>query len=78
MVGCQNQYGNMADREHEGHPSLVISKITDLMSCGLSQMPNVVLINAGTNDCIQAVKRAKDNSICVHSTHQNASLTLHS
>ncbi|KAF2112802.1 hypothetical protein BDV96DRAFT_497426 [Lophiotrema nucula] len=60
MVGCQST-GSFNDRQHEGHPSKIISEITDLMSCGLNQKPNLVLINAGTNDCLQASQRASEN-----------------
>jgi hypothetical protein len=56
MVGSQST-GNFNDKQHEGHSGKVIGEITDLMDCGLNQKPNLVLINAGTNDCLQAVDR---------------------
>jgi lysophospholipase L1-like esterase len=56
MVGSQFT-GDFNDKQHEGHSGKVIEEITDLMGCGLSQKPNLVLINAGTNDCLQAVDR---------------------
>ena len=52
MIGCMST-GQMRDRQHEGHPGFLISQVADKVSCAIDQKPNVVLINAGTNDCLQ-------------------------
>ncbi|ORY14954.1 hypothetical protein BCR34DRAFT_598855 [Clohesyomyces aquaticus] len=46
MVGC-NSNGNFRDNQHEGYPPH-------------EWKPNVVLVNAGTNDAIQADQRGQD------------------
>ncbi|KAL1612344.1 hypothetical protein SLS60_000570 [Paraconiothyrium brasiliense] len=47
--------GNFADNENEGHPGLQIHAVHEVMNPVLSnQKPNLILLNAGTNDCVQA------------------------
>lgn len=60
MVGSQAS-GNFNNKQHEGHAGKVIGGIADSIGCGISQKPNLVLINAGTNDCLQAVARGGGN-----------------
>ncbi|KAJ5081566.1 hypothetical protein NUU61_009830 [Penicillium alfredii] len=50
MVGSKNN-GNMKDNDVEAHTGDVITKIQEAGQNSLSYKPNVVLINAGTNDC---------------------------
>ncbi|KAL1592781.1 hypothetical protein SLS60_011197 [Paraconiothyrium brasiliense] len=58
MVGCSATGNGFLDRQHEGHPSLVIQEIHDTwMPCGIRNKPNLILINAGTNDAIQGDDR---------------------
>ncbi|EPE24178.1 Integrin alpha N-terminal [Glarea lozoyensis ATCC 20868] len=52
MVGSK-QNGNMADRDNEGHPGWVTSEIHGAWTANKEMKPNVVLLNAGTNDCMQ-------------------------
>ncbi|KAM0322007.1 hypothetical protein ACHAQA_009749 [Verticillium albo-atrum] len=48
------QGGDMADGDVEGWPGYRISQVTEKARESLPDtLPNVVLINAGTNDCIQ-------------------------
>ncbi|KAF4944222.1 hypothetical protein FSARC_14725 [Fusarium sarcochroum] len=50
MVGSYS-YGEMADNNNEGWPGYVVSAIHDKAKASLPNMkPNLVLINAGTND----------------------------
>ena len=56
MVGCQST-GNFKDQQHEGHPGYVIQGVTSALDCSIGQKPNLVLINAGTNDCLQGDSR---------------------
>ncbi|KAJ4295166.1 Glucan endo-1,3-alpha-glucosidase agn1 [Kalmusia sp. IMI 367209] len=47
--------GDFADNENEGHPGYQIAAVQEAMDPVLNtQKPNLVLINAGTNDCTQA------------------------
>ncbi|KAK4461303.1 hypothetical protein QBC42DRAFT_330084 [Cladorrhinum samala] len=53
MVGSKRD-GGMADSDNEGHPGKVIAEVREAFDgSGSSLMPNLVLINAGTNDCIR-------------------------
>lgn len=52
MIGCQAT-GQMRDRQHEGHPGFLISEVAAKVECAIDQKPNLVLINAGTNDAIR-------------------------
>ncbi|KXJ87696.1 SGNH hydrolase-type esterase domain-containing protein [Microdochium bolleyi] len=52
MVGSQ-QSGDMEDKDNEGHPGFKITQVSTAADASIPQQPNVVLINAGTNDCIQ-------------------------
>ena len=44
--------GDFKDSQHEGHPGYVISAIRKKLQCSISTKPNLVLLNAGTNDCV--------------------------
>ena len=47
--------GLFADNQNEGHPGYVIDQVKSAMDPVLKdEKPNLVLINAGTNDCTQA------------------------
>jgi lysophospholipase L1-like esterase len=51
FVGSQ-QSGNMTDNQNEGWPGAIISEVFDRAKSSVpSMLPNLVLINAGTNDC---------------------------
>lgn len=57
MVGSRVN-GNFKDNQHEGHPGYQISQINALSKNSYTtRKPNLVLINAGTNDCVQADDR---------------------
>jgi lysophospholipase L1-like esterase len=53
MIGCVSS-GQMRDKQHEGHPGFLISEVASKVSCAIDQKPNLVLINAGTNDALRA------------------------
>ncbi|KAL5435439.1 hypothetical protein PMIN07_006470 [Paraphaeosphaeria minitans] len=53
MIGCVSS-GQMRDKQHEGHPGFLISEVATKVSCAIEQKPNLVLINAGTNDAMRA------------------------
>ncbi|PQE05900.1 carbohydrate esterase family 3 protein [Rutstroemia sp. NJR-2017a BVV2] len=44
------QAGNMTDNFNEGHPGAVIEQIAQYARLSLPELPNVVLLMAGTND----------------------------
>ncbi|KAL1599455.1 Glucan endo-1,3-alpha-glucosidase agn1 [Paraconiothyrium brasiliense] len=47
--------GNFADNQNEGHPGYQIAAVQQAMDPVMTQQqPNLVLLNAGTNDCTQA------------------------
>lgn len=48
-VGSQHS-GSMANNSNEGHPGAIITQIAQFAKSGLNQLPNIVLIMAGTND----------------------------
>ncbi|KAL2799684.1 SGNH hydrolase-type esterase domain-containing protein [Aspergillus keveii] len=50
MVGSQNS-GNMRDNDVEARPGNTIDQVRTATSPSLPCRPNIVLINAGTNDC---------------------------
>ncbi|KAK4167804.1 CE3 protein [Cladorrhinum sp. PSN259] len=50
MVGSKRN-GPMADNDNEGHPGRVITEVQDAFVKSKGLMPNLVLINVGTNDC---------------------------
>jgi len=52
MVGSQKS-GDMEDNDNEGHPGWRIAEVSSAADATIPEQPNVVLINAGTNDCIQ-------------------------
>ncbi|KAK8855247.1 carbohydrate esterase family 3 protein [Apiospora arundinis] len=54
MVGSKRD-GNMNDKDNEGHPGWVISQVTGAAKDNAHLRPNLVMINAGTNDCIQNI-----------------------
>lgn len=53
MIGCLAD-GQMRDRQHEGHRGFLISEVAAKVICAIDQKPNIVLINAGTNDALRA------------------------
>lgn len=54
MIGSKEN-GDFADNQNEGHPGYQIAAVMEAMDPVMSeQKPNLVLINAGTNDCTQA------------------------
>ncbi|KAL4869595.1 hypothetical protein BDV12DRAFT_196225 [Aspergillus spectabilis] len=50
MVGSRSN-GDMADNDVEGTSGHVIDQVSSVAANSLIYKPNVVLINAGTNDC---------------------------
>ena len=52
LIGSQH-YGSMTDNANEGHSGYRIDQIADIANLSLKANPNVVLLHAGTNDCIQ-------------------------
>jgi len=48
-IGSQRS-GNMADNYNEGHPGALIDEIATYANLSLWEMPNIVLVMAGTND----------------------------
>ncbi|KAL1608357.1 hypothetical protein SLS60_003298 [Paraconiothyrium brasiliense] len=53
MIGCVSS-GQMRDKQHEGHRGFLITEVAAKVSCAIDQKPNLVLINAGTNDALRA------------------------
>ncbi|KAK8030952.1 SGNH hydrolase-type esterase domain-containing protein [Apiospora arundinis] len=60
MVGCKRD-GNMTDNNNEGYPGYTIDQVHGKFTGAKSLKPNVVLLNAGTNDCAQNIDTAKAN-----------------
>ncbi|PQE03109.1 Lipase GDSL protein [Rutstroemia sp. NJR-2017a BVV2] len=54
MVGSK-QNGDMADQDNEGHPGWTIDQVHNAFTTSKWMMPNLVLINAGLNDCVQGI-----------------------
>ncbi|CZR48139.1 uncharacterized protein FPRO_12749 [Fusarium proliferatum ET1] len=54
MVGSK-QNGDMTDRDNEGWPGYVIDQVHNEFRKSMWMKPNLVLINAGTNDCNQKI-----------------------
>ncbi|KPM46037.1 hypothetical protein AK830_g415 [Neonectria ditissima] len=52
MVGSLHS-GKMKDKDHEAVPGDKINQVCDRLKNSLSYKPNIVIINAGTNDAIQ-------------------------
>ena len=53
MVGSQ-KHGDMADNDNEGWPGYVVDQIYAKANASVpTWKPNVILVNAGTNDCAQ-------------------------
>ncbi|KAJ9130365.1 Lipase, gdsl [Pleurostoma richardsiae] len=53
MVGSR-KHGTMADSDNEGWPGYVIDQVHDKARTSVPKWkPNVILVNAGTNDCLQ-------------------------
>jgi lysophospholipase L1-like esterase len=48
-IGSQRS-GNMTDNYNEGHPGALIDQIATYANLSLWEMPNIVLVMAGTND----------------------------
>ncbi|KAL3448395.1 SGNH hydrolase-type esterase domain-containing protein [Aspergillus insuetus] len=61
MVGSLTN-GTMKDNQNEGHFGDTIEQIADAASRSVDMQPNVILINAGTNDALQnsAIRGADD------------------
>ncbi|KAI1502224.1 SGNH hydrolase-type esterase domain-containing protein [Biscogniauxia marginata] len=58
MVG-NHAGGNMKDNQTEGYPGFIIDRVHDKARIAVPQYkPNLILINAGLNDCIQNVDTA--------------------
>ncbi|KAK1979293.1 GDSL-like Lipase/Acylhydrolase [Colletotrichum cereale] len=54
MVGSHPN-GTMADNDNEGWPGFRIDQVLDKAEASVpATLPNLVLINAGTNDCVQS------------------------
>ncbi|KAI1149546.1 hypothetical protein F4825DRAFT_49431 [Nemania diffusa] len=51
MVGSKND-GTMADNDNEGHPGYYVDQVHNAFLGVANLKPNLILINAGTNDCI--------------------------
>jgi hypothetical protein len=54
--------------QHEGHPSMKIEHMIGFASCSINQLPNIILLHVGTNDCTGAkddvtIARAGDGYI---------------
>ncbi|KAK3994266.1 carbohydrate esterase family 3 protein [Cladorrhinum sp. PSN332] len=58
MVGSKRN-GLMADSDNEGHPGRTIAQVHDSFKQSRGLMPNLVLINAGTNDCARRINPAE-------------------
>ncbi|KAK4224248.1 CE3 protein [Podospora fimiseda] len=54
MVGSKKN-GGMADNDNQGHPGFVITEVHAEFTKSKALMPNLVLINAGTNDCAKRI-----------------------
>ncbi|KAM0547807.1 hypothetical protein ACHAPJ_010269 [Fusarium lateritium] len=54
MVGSK-QNGDMKDRDNDGWPGYVIDQVHNEFRKSMWMKPNLVLINAGTNDCNQHI-----------------------
>lgn len=53
MVGSQH-HGSMADNDNEGWPGYVVDQVYAKANASVpTWKPNVILVNAGTNDCTQ-------------------------
>lgn len=52
MIGSQSNGDpdKFQDRQHEGHPGWVVANMTKAAAMSIDQMPNLILINCGTND----------------------------
>lgn len=53
MIGSQ-KHGTMGDNDNEGWPGYRIDQIVQKANNSLPLMPNLILINAGTNDVAQS------------------------
>ncbi|KAL4942920.1 SGNH hydrolase-type esterase domain-containing protein [Aspergillus oleicola] len=60
MVGSR-QSGTMKDNENEGWPGYTIARVHEKAKAQYSVKPNLVLINAGTNDCNRNQQEAIDH-----------------
>ncbi|CAG7924390.1 unnamed protein product [Penicillium olsonii] len=55
MIGSRKT-GTMHDNDHEGHVGYRIDQVAKIAKKSLKQKPNLILINAGTNDGLQNYK----------------------
>ncbi|KAL2785319.1 SGNH hydrolase-type esterase domain-containing protein [Aspergillus keveii] len=62
MVGSRRIPGTMNDDDNEGWPGHTVSRVNDEVRTQYEVKPNLVLINAGTNDCIQNEQEAVVNA----------------
>jgi lysophospholipase L1-like esterase len=62
MVGSRRISGTMNDDDNEGWPGHTVSRVNDEVRTQYEVKPNLVLINAGTNDCIQNEEEAVVNA----------------
>ena len=53
MVGCSKS-GEFQDNEHEGHSGARVDEMKGFATCSMPFKPNLVLLNAGTNDAVFA------------------------
>lgn len=63
MVGCVSSpsQAEFHDNQHEGHGGKVVQEVQEFAACSITQKPNLVLVNAGTNDCLQRASRSIGN-----------------
>ncbi|KAK2757692.1 hypothetical protein FQN54_004661 [Arachnomyces sp. PD_36] len=54
MVGSR-RHGTMNDNQNEGWPGFIIDEVHEKAKAVYKVKPNLVLINAGTNDCVKQI-----------------------
>ncbi|KAI8199012.1 hypothetical protein K4K52_009288 [Colletotrichum sp. SAR 10_76] len=60
MVGTKNS-GNMKDNDVEAVSGFIVSEIHDLSKASYKFKPNMVIINAGTNDIVRSIDNANQH-----------------
>lgn len=50
-----SSHTNAVEQDNEGHPGWTISKVAEAAKGSVGLRPNLVLINVGTNDCLQKI-----------------------
>ncbi|KAL4901476.1 SGNH hydrolase-type esterase domain-containing protein [Aspergillus multicolor] len=53
MVGSKRDGTNFNDDDNEGHGGFTIKRVYDMVKAQYRVKPNLVLINAGTNNCVR-------------------------